>query len=121
MLPSQNREGRDRRYMYHRGRPSRVMTLAVGGALLLGGGWWYARTKVKAPDPADLLTVANKALEVAQAPLGAPESAVDRMKELREGELAYDKLADQLTAEGSRTRKGTPWHGYGVQRILVRA
>ena len=34
--------------------------------------------------------------------------------------MAYDKLAEQLTAEGFRTRKGTAWHGYSVQRILAR-
>ncbi len=34
--------------------------------------------------------------------------------------VAYDKLAEQLTAEGFRTRKGTAWHGYSVQRILAR-
>ena len=46
---------------------------------------------------------------------------VERMKTLRAEGMAYDKLADRLTAEGFKTRKGTAWHGYSVQRILARA
>ena len=42
------------------------------------------------------------------------------MKALREQGTAYDKLAERLTAEGFRTRKGTAWHGFSVQRILAR-
>lgn len=45
---------------------------------------------------------------------------VERMRELRAEGTAYDKLAERLTAEGFRTRKGTAWHGYSVQRILAR-
>ena len=45
---------------------------------------------------------------------------VERMKALRAAEMAYDKLAEQLTAEGFTTRKGTAWHGFSVQRILAR-
>ena len=42
------------------------------------------------------------------------------MRALRAAGTAYDKLAELLTVEGFRTRKGTAWHGYSVQRILAR-
>ena len=42
------------------------------------------------------------------------------MKELRAEGFAYDKLDERLTAEGFTTRKGTPWHGFSVSRILER-
>jgi len=45
---------------------------------------------------------------------------VERMRALRAEGIAYDKLAERLTAEGFRTRKGTAWHGFSVQRILAR-
>ena len=48
------------------------------------------------------------------------KKVIERMKALREQGTAYDKLAEQLTNEGFRTRKGTAWHGYSVQRILAR-
>ena len=48
------------------------------------------------------------------------KKVIERMKALREQGTAYDKLAEQLTTEGFRTRKGTAWHGYSVQRILGR-
>ncbi len=48
------------------------------------------------------------------------KTAVERMRALRAEGTAYDKLAAQLTVEGFRTRKGTAWHGYSVQRILAR-
>ena len=49
------------------------------------------------------------------------QKVVERMKALRASGMAYDKLAEQLTAEGFMTRKGTAWHGYSVQRILARS
>jgi hypothetical protein len=42
------------------------------------------------------------------------------MKALRTSGMAFDKLAEQLTAEGFTTRKRTAWHGFSVQRILSR-
>lgn len=48
------------------------------------------------------------------------QKVIERMKALRAAGTAYDKLAEQLTAEGFMTRKGTAWHGYSVQRILTR-
>lgn len=48
------------------------------------------------------------------------QRVVERMKALRAKGMAYDKLAARLTDEGLLTRKGTPWHGFAVQRILSR-
>ncbi|MBI1356597.1 MAG: DNA invertase [Acidobacteria bacterium] len=48
------------------------------------------------------------------------QKVIERMESLRASGMAYDKLAAQLTAEGFRTRKGTAWHGFGVQRIMKR-
>ena len=31
--------------------------------------------------------------------------------------LGFDRLAAKLNAEGFRTRKGTRWHGFAVNRI----
>ena len=45
---------------------------------------------------------------------------MERMRELRAEGVAYDRLAERLTAEGFKTRKGTAWHGFSVQRILAR-
>ena len=48
------------------------------------------------------------------------KTAVECVRALGAEGTAYDKLAAQLTVEGFRTRKGTAWHGYSVQRILAR-
>ena len=45
---------------------------------------------------------------------------VDRMRALRKEGLGFDRLAARLNAEDVRTRKGTPWHGFAVNRILSR-
>ena len=45
---------------------------------------------------------------------------VERMRALRKEGLGFDRLAVRLTEEGYRTRKGTAWHGFGVNRILSR-
>ena len=45
---------------------------------------------------------------------------VDRMRALRKEGLGFDRLAARLNAEDLRTRKGTAWHGFGVNRILSR-
>ena len=45
---------------------------------------------------------------------------VDRMRALRKEGLGFDLLAARLNAEDFRTRKGTPWHGFAVNRILSR-
>ena len=48
------------------------------------------------------------------------KSVVERMRALRKEGLGFDRLAVKLNEEGFRTRKGTPWHGFGVNRILSR-
>ncbi len=45
---------------------------------------------------------------------------VERMRALRKEGLGFDRLAARLSAEGFRTRKGTLWHGFAVNRILSR-
>ncbi len=46
------------------------------------------------------------------------KSVVERMRALRKEGLGFDRLAVRLNAEGYRTRKGTAWLGFGVNRIL---
>ena len=48
------------------------------------------------------------------------KSVVERMRALRKEGLGFDRLAAKLDEEGFRTRKGTAWHGFGVNRILSR-
>ena len=48
------------------------------------------------------------------------KAVVERMRALRAEGLGFDRLAAKLTAEGFSTRKGTAWHGFGVNRILSR-
>ena len=45
---------------------------------------------------------------------------VERMRALSKEGLGFDRLAVRLNEEGYRTRKGTPWLGFGVNRILSR-
>ena len=45
---------------------------------------------------------------------------IERMKELRGECLGFDRVAERLDKEGVKTRKGTPWHGFTVNRILSR-
>ena len=44
--------------------------------------------------------------------------AIQRMRELRLGGMAVDKIAAQLNAEGISSRMGKGWHGMSVSRIL---
>ena len=46
------------------------------------------------------------------------ELAVERMPELRNEGLGFDRIARQLNSEGIPTRTGRPWHGFVVNRIL---
>jgi DNA invertase Pin-like site-specific DNA recombinase len=46
---------------------------------------------------------------------------LERMRALRSEGLGFDRLAAQLNTEGFETRKGTPWHGFVVNRIVSRA
>ena len=50
----------------------------------------------------------------------ARRSSVERMRALRAESLGFDRLAAKLDEEGLRTRKGTAWQGFGVNRILSR-
>ena len=45
---------------------------------------------------------------------------LERMRALRGEGLAFDRLAAKFNEEGHTTRKGTPWHGFTVNRILTR-
>jgi len=45
----------------------------------------------------------------------------ERMRALRNEGLGFYQLAKKLNEEGFRTRKGTEWHGFGVNRILSRS
>ena len=55
------------------------------------------------------------------ATIPGEKRVVERMRALRAEGIAYDKLAERLTSEGFKTRKGTAWHGFSVQRILARS
>jgi hypothetical protein len=43
---------------------------------------------------------------------------IQRMLQLRESGLGYDRIAGILNQEGTPTRTGKPWHGRVVNRIL---
>lgn len=54
-------------------------------------------------------------------PFGRDEAeklAIERMRALRAGGVAFDKIAERLNAENVSTRTGKPWHGVVVNRIL---
>ena len=46
------------------------------------------------------------------------QEVIDRMKELRQGGLAVDTIAETLNAEGIKPRAGAQWHSNTVYRIL---
>ncbi len=48
------------------------------------------------------------------------KTVVERMRALRAEGLGFDRLAAKLNEEKHRTRKGTAWHGFTVNRILSR-
>ena len=48
------------------------------------------------------------------------KAVVERMRALRAEGLGFDRLAAKLNEEKHRTRKGTAWHGFTVNRILSR-
>jgi len=45
---------------------------------------------------------------------------IGRMKELQSAGLGFDRIAEQLNAEGIRPRKGARWWGRGVNNVLGR-
>ena len=48
------------------------------------------------------------------------KAVLERMKALRGEGVGFDRLAAQMNAEGLRRRKGTPWDGKSMNRILTR-
>lgn len=46
------------------------------------------------------------------------QSAIARMRDLRDEGLGFDRIAQRLNSEGVPTRTGKPWHGFTVNRIL---
>ena len=48
------------------------------------------------------------------------KAVLERMKALRGEGPGFDRLAAQMNAEGLRRRKGTPWDGKSMNRILTR-
>jgi hypothetical protein len=49
---------------------------------------------------------------------GLKSEVIDRMRELRSGGMAVDKIAVALNAEGARPRAGQQWYATSVYRIL---
>ncbi len=49
------------------------------------------------------------------------KKVIERMRGLRNEGLGFDRVAATLNKEGFRTRKGTLWHGFTVNRILSRS
>jgi DNA invertase Pin-like site-specific DNA recombinase len=49
----------------------------------------------------------------------AEKAALVRMRALRGDGLAFDRIAQQLNAEGVPTRTGRRWHGVVINRILT--
>jgi DNA invertase Pin-like site-specific DNA recombinase len=47
------------------------------------------------------------------------EAVIERMKALRAAGLGFDRIAEQLNAEGLKTRTAARWHGLVVNRILT--
>lgn len=45
-------------------------------------------------------------------------AVIERMKALRTDGMGYDRIAQQLTAEGLKPRRGRRWHGIVINRIL---
>ena len=45
---------------------------------------------------------------------------IGRMKELRDAGMGFDRVAEQLNAEGIRPRKGARWWGRSVNNVLQR-
>ena len=46
---------------------------------------------------------------------------LNRMRELRESGLGFDRIADALNTEGFLPRAGKRWHGNVINRLLTRA
>ena len=46
------------------------------------------------------------------------QAIIERMKALRAASMGYDKIADQLNAEGMKPRSGQRWWGCSVNNTL---
>lgn len=51
-------------------------------------------------------------------PDSAEGAILDTMRELRAAGYSYQAIADELTAQGYRTRQGGAWHRQGVHRLV---
>ena len=47
-------------------------------------------------------------------------AVIDRMKALRASGMGFDKIAEELNAEGVNPRRGLKWYGTSVNKILGR-
>ncbi|WP_348269420.1 recombinase family protein [Edaphobacter paludis] len=97
--------------------PSRVLVRQIFGAI---AQYDRAMTVLKLRGARQRMKVREGRCEGRKA-FGArsgESQAIARMRELRSGGMAVDKIAEQLNAEGIATRMGKGWHGMSVSRIL---
>jgi len=47
-------------------------------------------------------------------------SIIEKVKELRDSGLSYQRVADALNEQGIRSKRGGKWHAYSVQSLLKR-
>lgn len=97
--------------------PSRVLVRQIFGAI---AQYDRAMTVLKLRGARQRMKVREGRCECRKA-FGARSGeshAIARMRELRSGGMAVDRIAEQLNAEGIATRMGKGWHGMSVSRIL---
>lgn len=97
--------------------PSRVLVRQIFGAI---AQYDRAMTVLKLRGARQRMKVREGRCEGRKA-FGArsgESQAIARMRELRSGGMAVDRIAEQLNAEGIATRMGKGWHGMSVNRIL---
>lgn len=49
------------------------------------------------------------------------QAVIERMRELRAAGMGYDRIAEQLNAEGIKPRRGVRWWGRGINNVLKEA
>jgi DNA invertase Pin-like site-specific DNA recombinase len=97
--------------------PSRVLVRQIFGAI---AQYDRAMTVLKLRGARQRMKVREGRCEGRKA-FGArsgESQAIARMRELRSGGMAVDRIAEQLNIEGIPTRMGKGWHGMTVSRIL---